>query len=165
MNSKALKAEGHETPQNHFETDDKSRFRQTNDLLPTESPPKYVSLILTNGTKRRGNWVYPPWIPSCTRIHGWKEILKASSFLRWLHIPFLSLGEYQALEHNEAEGLPGDATRRYCICEGIEEIKSNEFEVFSKFVSWVIARKDRRDRNGFVFLWGEGLKFGEILLE
>ena len=38
-------------------------------------------------------------------------------------------------EHNEAEGLPGDATRRYCICEGIEEIKSNEFEVFSKFVS------------------------------
>lgn len=62
-------------------------------------------------------------------------------------------------EHNEAEGLPGDATRRYCICEGIEEIKSNEFEVFSKFVSWVIARKDRRDRNGFVFLWGEGLKF------
>lgn len=68
-------------------------------------------------------------------------------------------------EHNEAEGLPGDATRRYCICEGIEEIKSNEFEVFSKFVSWVIARKDRRDRNGFVFLWGEGLKFGEILLE
>lgn len=62
-------------------------------------------------------------------------------------------------EHDEAEGLPGDATRRYCICEGIEEIKSNEFEVFSKFVSWVIARKDRRDRNGFVFLWGEGLKF------
>lgn len=23
----------------------------------------------------------------------------------------------------------------------------------------MIARKDRRDRNGFVFLWGEGLKF------
>lgn len=68
-------------------------------------------------------------------------------------------------EHNEAEGLPGDATRRYCICEGIEEIKSNEFEVFSKFVCWVIARKDRRDRNGFVFLWAEGLKFGEILFE
>lgn len=38
-------------------------------------------------------------------------------------------------EHNEAEGLPGDAIRRYCICERIEEIKSNEFEVFSKFVS------------------------------
>lgn len=26
-------------------------------------------------------------------------------------------------------------SRRYCICEGIEEIRSNEFEAFPKFVS------------------------------
>lgn len=57
-------AKGHETRENHFETDDKSCSRQTNDLLyEAKSPAKYVSLILTNerdGTKRRGNWVYPP---------------------------------------------------------------------------------------------------------
>lgn len=167
MNSKALKAEGHETPQNHFETDDKSRFRQTNDLLPTESPPKYVSLILTNGTKRRGNWVYPPWIPSCTRIHGWKEILKASSFLHWLHIPFLSLGEYQALDGAQW----GWRASRGCNTTILHlwGNRRNKIEriwgIFQVCVLWVIARKDRRDRNGFVFLWGERLKFGEILLE
>lgn len=26
-------------------------------------------------------------------------------------------------------------SRRYCICEGIEEIRSNEFEAFPKFAS------------------------------
>lgn len=48
-------------------------------------------------------------------------------------------------------------SRRYCICEGIEEIRSNEFEAFPKFVLWWLVERDCE--NGFVFLWREELKF------